>query len=396
MPVVIKLQEWTESAPLALSEPSVRRLAALDHLMEMKPNGGRWTLKPKGIVGRIGLSEGTLDLAPKYPVANLCRMIATVSGVPRLLESTAHMGERGLADLLVAAFVQRTEALLVAGLRRDYIEHCEPLAVLRGRLDLPAHLRRPEALRTTLDCRHEQYTYNSPFNAVLRQTAEACHTRWPEIAGRLLRLRHRLAALPRAALSPADIGRFQYDRLTERYRPVHALCRLILEGTSLDLEGERTLGSSFVIKTWPLFEQFLSCSFRARLGAPWRVETQERTTLDREGAIRIRPDIVVYFGKQEIAVLDAKYKLRSGGAPKPGDAVQVLAYARRYRVRRSWLVYPDKPLGAQVYTSHDRHNEIATYGLDLSSEWHDLEAALDQLAVLVRRSSRSHAATGTA
>jgi len=383
--VVIKLQEWTESAPLALSEPSVRRLAALAPLLEMKPVGGRWTLKPRGIVGRIGLAEHTLDLAPKYPVANLCRMLATISGIPRLLESTALMGDLGLADLLVAAFVQRTEALLAAGLRRDYLEYSEPLAVLRGRLDLPAHLRRPEALRTTLNCRHEQYTHNTPFNAVLRQTADVCHTLWPELAARLLRLRHRLAALPRATLSPADIERFHYDRVTEGYRPVHALCRLILEGTSLDLDGERALGSSFVIRTWPLFEQFLSCSLRARLGAPWRVETQERTTLDRAQAIQIRPDVVVFSGDQAIAVLDAKYKLRSTGAPKPGDAVQVLAYARRYGVRRAWLVYPDKPVEAQIYTSHDRHNEIATYGLSLSSEWHHLEAALDQLAAHVRK-----------
>jgi len=365
----------------------VRRLAEFNKLIEMKPVAGGWTLKPKGVVGRIALPEGILDLAPKYPVTNLCRMIAVVAGIPKLLESTAPMGDGGLADLLVAAFVQRTEALLTAGLRRDYREKSERLEVLRGRLDLPAHLRRPEPLRTSLDCRHEQYTLDSAFNAVLRQTAEACHTRWPSLTGRVLRLRHRLAALPRSSLQPADIARFHYDRLTERYRPVHALCSMILAASRLDLDGQSSTGASFLIEMWPLFEKFVSCSLQARLDAPWRVATQERETLDKEGAIGIRPDMVVYFGTKPMAVLDAKYKVRSKSAPKPGDAVQVLAYARRYGVRRAWLVYPDQPSGERVFVSHDTLNEIASYGLNFDSEWSDLEAALDRLALLVRGGS---------
>ncbi len=373
---------------MALSEPSVRRLAEFDKLIEMKPLGGRWTLKPKGVVGRIALSEGILELSPKYPITNLCRMIEVVAGIPKLLESTAPMGDGSLADLLVAAFVQRTEALLATGLRRDYLEQSERLEVLRGRLDLQAHLRRPEALRTSLDCRHEQYTHDSLFNAVLRQTAESCHPRWPSLAGRVLRLRHRLATLPRSNLSPADIARFRYDRLTERYRPVHALCSLLLAGSRLDLKGQSSPGASFLIEMWPLFEKFLSCSLQARLHAPWRVATQARTTLDKTGAIKIRPDVVVYNGEKPVAVLDAKYKIRSGSAPKPADAVQVFAYARRYGVRRAWLIYPDQPAGEQVYRTHDAHNEIASYGLNFDSEWSQLQAALDRLALLVCEASR--------
>ncbi|HFE46162.1 MAG TPA: hypothetical protein ENJ18_11825, partial [Nannocystis exedens] len=113
------------------------------------------------------------------------------------------------------------------------------------------------------------------------------------------------------------------------------------------------------------------------------VETQETKTLDRAGAINIRPDVVIYFGPRPVGILDAKYKLRSGGAPTASDAVQVLAYSRRYSIRRSWLVYPDQPVGEQVFVTHDKLNEIATYGLNLSSDWGDLEAGLDRLALRI-------------
>lgn len=389
MSTVVQLREWTRSEPMTLSESSWRLLADLDHLIEMKPAvRGRWTLKPKGVVGRIQLPECTLDLTPKYPIANLCRMIAAVAGIPELFEFTTVLSEGGLADLLVAAFVQRAEALLTAGLRRDYMEQHERLAVLRGRLDLPVHLRRPEALRTDLDCRHEEYSLDTPFNAVLRQTAEACYTRWSPLAGRILRLRHRLASLPRATLRPAEIERFRYDRLTESYRPLHALCRLILEGTSLGLGDRQATGASFVIKMWPLFERFVSLSLRERLKPPWRVESQEQVALDRVGAIQIRPDVVVYDRDRPVVVLDAKYTLRDSAAPAPSNAFQVLAYARRYGVRRGWLVYPDRPEGERVFVSHDGHNEIASFGLDLSANWEIVRARLDRLAELMRGAER--------
>ncbi|HVI03132.1 MAG TPA: hypothetical protein VM869_30760, partial [Enhygromyxa sp.] len=319
---------------------------------------------------------------------SLCHMIAAVAGVPRLFESVTALGDGGLPDLLVAGFVQRAEALLSEGLRRDYVERRERLAVLRGRLDLPAHVRRPEALVTDLSCRHEDYTLDTPFNAVLRQTAEACHSRWPSIAGRLLRLRHRLAALPGARLRPEDIDRFRYDRLTEVYRPVHVFCRWILASTQLGLGGEaRAPGASFVVEMAPLFERFVSLSLRARLPPPWHVKLQERVALDQSRAIGLRPDVVVYRGDQPVAVVDAKYKLRDGGGPKNSDAYQLLAYARRYGVKRVWLVYPDDPVGERVLVMHDGTNEIVSVGLDLAAPWENVEAELDRLAASVRAAS---------
>lgn len=385
MDPAIRLHEWTRSTPMALSEASLRVLAELRHLIEVRPDGRRWTLRPKGIVGRLQLREATLELLPKHPVANLCRMLAAVAGVPRLFEPLVALGDGTLPDLLMAAFVQRAEALLTEGLRRDYMERSEPLPVLRGRLDLPAHLRRPEALVTDLRCRHEDYTLDTPFNAVLRQTAEACHSRWPALAGRVLRLRHRLTSLSPVRLRPDEIDRFRYDRLTETYRPVHALCRWILEGTRLGLGGEhRALGTSFVVEMAPLFERFVSLSLRRRLPPPWRVELQERKALDEAHAIEIRPDVVVYREDRPVTVIDAKYKLRRGGVPGNADAYQMLAYAQRYGVRRVWLVYPDQPSGERVLVTHDGANELASVGLDLGTGWDEVEAGLDRLATQVR------------
>jgi len=381
---VVRLREWTHSEPIALSEPSLGVVSGLGDIIELRPAPrGRWTLKPRGIVGRIQLPDCTLDLAPKYPIANLCRVIARVSGIPKLFESTTGMDEGGLTDLLIAAFVRRTEALLSAGLRRNYVEKHERLQVLRGRLDLASHLLQPEPLRTSFDCRHEDYNLHTRFNAVLRQTADACRTHLPALSGRVLRLRHRLASLPRSSFRSGDLDGFQYDRLTESYRPVHRLCRLILAGTGLGLGTAQETGTSFAIKMWPLFERFVSVSLRTRLSAPWRLETQEQVALDRGGAIEVRPDIVVYEGTRPAAIVDAKYVLRDDGTPTSGNAFQVLAYARRYGVRTGWLVYPDRPEGARVFVCHDKQNEVASFGLDLSADWSRVEAGLDQLAAQI-------------
>jgi 5-methylcytosine-specific restriction enzyme subunit McrC len=204
----------------------------------------------------------------------------------------------------------------------------------------------------------------------------------------LLRLRHRLAGLPTARLRPEEIDRFRYDRLTEAYRPVHAFCRWILEGTRLGLGTElRAPGASFVVEMAPLFERFVSLSLRARLRPPWHVKLQERVALDQAHALELRPDVVVYRQDRPVAVVDAKYKLRGGGVPGNPDAYQVLAYARRYGVRRAWLVYPDQPVGERVFVTHDGANEIVSVGLDLGAAWGKVEAELEQLAADVRAAS---------
>lgn len=384
----IQLHEWRSSAPLTLSAASLHQLSELGHLIEIRPApGGRWILRPHGIVGRLQLAEGTLELRPKHPVANLCQLISTVAEVPRLFDPTVAFDEGTLPDLLVAAFVGRAEALVQAGLRRDYRERRERLPVLRGRLDLPAHVRRPEQLVADLSCRHEDYTLDTPFNNVLAQTVAACRSRWPALAARVTRLRHRLSSLAPSDLRPADIAGFRYDRLTEPYRPVHALCRLILAATRLGLGAHDTPGASFIVEMAPLFEKFVSLSLRKRLEPPWRVELQDRTSLDTGGAIEIIPDIVVYRGDRAVAVLDAKYKVRRQGAPSPDDAYQALAYARRHGVRRTWLIFPDRPAGPSVRETHDRANELIDYGLDLGAAWSDVDAALDRLAESMRTSA---------
>ncbi|MGB1016384.1 MAG: McrC family protein, partial [Nannocystaceae bacterium] len=364
---------------MALCEESLHTLAQLGHLVEVRPHNLGWTVKPKGIVGRIQLQEGAFNFNPKLPITNLCRMIAAVAQVPRLFESSVVLGDGSLPDLLIATFVQQTEKLLLEGLRREYIERRERLAVLRGRLDLPAHLRRPEALVTDLSCRHVEYSLDTPFNAVLRQTAEVCQTRWPPLRARMLHLRHRLAVLPKVRLRPEDIDCFSYSRLTEAYRPVHALCRQILQGTQLGLNTTNgTAGGSFIVEVAPLFERFVSRSLQNRLGPPWRVKLQERVALDREHKVEIRPDIVVYHHKKPVAVLDAKYKLRRHGVPKNNsDVYQALAYAQRYATKRVWLIFPDQPRGESILVSHDGNREVVSVGLDLGGDWTEVERAFD-------------------
>lgn len=77
--------------------------------------------------------------------------------------------------------------------------------------------------------------------------------------------------------------RFHYDRLTEPYRPVHALCRWILAGTRLGLGEPHAVGASFVVEMAPLFERFVSLSLRTRLQPPWRARSPWGWISDRIG-----------------------------------------------------------------------------------------------------------------
>jgi 5-methylcytosine-specific restriction enzyme subunit McrC len=377
----IELREY-ETREVALSSATLAYLEQhFPTALVLSPSWrGGVALKATSYVGTIVAPGLEIRIAPKCGTRNVIAMLGWAHRLAKLrpdLVEQEHVDD--LREFLVAILIGHVEDLTRRGMRRGYVERLDDLRVLRGRLQIEKHLRRPPSARLVLPCRFEDYTADLPHNQAIRYTLHRIGAVGrPNLDGRLRRLRAVFSVVSHRPFRGADFETFVYDRLTAHYAPIHGLCRLILEALGAeDDRGAHPMGS-FLVKMDSLFERFTAAWLAARITPPWSVATQDRTPLDLTAHVTMRPDLVLYHRGRARLVADTKYKLAAGD-PNRSDLYQALAYCRALRVRRAVLLYPDLSGPVTSLVTRDRENELHIDGVDLRAPWPIVEANMAAL-----------------
>lgn len=312
---------------------------------------GRYRLTPTGHVGTIVLPTRRLVIRPKIPLANLFHLLDPANPPP-VIDDRAEtvLGTEALnflAGRLARLLAERT----AAGLHRGYAERSERGAFLQGRLDVAAQVRDGGARKDALHCRYEEFTADVPCNRVPKAVAELV-LRSP-LAGERARSAVRQAlggfdGIQAAALGPDSFAEVEPGRLTETYRPLLDLCRLLADGLApAGCEGA-TVCPAFLLDMERVFEGYVTRgiveAFAGR--GRYRVDVQPRHVANRPVAgqpdIHLRPDVVLARDGRPEVVVDAKWKDLAGAAVVTDDIYQVLAYCTALGVSRGTLVYPGR------------------------------------------------------
>ncbi len=375
------LREW-ERREIELDPPTVEALGLeFSHALELLPRGGgRYRVRALSRVGSIVVPDLEIRIRPKCGLRNLFWMLAWTHGLAEHYPELVAIEEvDDIREFLLSILTDQVELLVRRGLRRGYIEEAGDSPMLRGRLDFDRHMRRAHTARLSLPCRYEEYTADLPFNQVIGHTLRRVGTsEHPPLAARLRRLRVAFAHLGTRHFVSSDFDRFEYDRLTEHYRSIHALCRILLDARGgEDVHGELSVGSLLVDMNL-VFERFVAAWLAANLPDPWRVTTQAGRSLDVGGKLSIIPDLLLTRGAELQVVADTKYKAGSRGTPENTDAYQALAYCRALGVRSCVLIYPDHVPRLRFVVT-DGKNEILTKGVTLDGSVPEIEASMQRL-----------------
>ena len=245
-------------------------------------------------------------------------------------------------------------------------------------------MRRPGGRDLRIPCRFEDLTVDLPLNQVIRYTLKVLSPPRSELLRRRLRRLGKLLAPVRPVpFRPDDIDHLDYDRLTAHYKPIHSVCRVLLEARGLDGgAGEYPLGC-YLSNMTSVFGRFVAGWMQENLPAGFMLETQWRGKLDVRGMVGIRPDIILRDRRgRALVAADTKYKDLDGadGTTKAGisssDAYQVLAYCRALGVRAGMLIYPSWRRAPLVTRVWDEANVIAVDGVDVSAPLAALEQRL--------------------
>lgn len=304
-----------------------------------------WELTSQGWVGYVAIAEGhTLWLQPKVEIHNLFRMLEYAYRLKsfRFLEgeiessSLDEFFER-LANVLAKRVLDRARQ----GLYREYIPESNDLPYIRGQMDVRRIVVAPWDVK--LRCHYQVHTSDIEDNQILVWTllritrSDITLTRSLPSVRRAYRTLQ--GAIDLKQFRPQDcIGRL-YNRLSEDYKPLHALCRFFLENTGPTHNiGNRKM-LPFLVNMGQLFEKFVAEWLRLNLSPEWTIESQEKVYIGDDQHWHFAVDIVLYRtdSTEPVCVLDTKYKAKK---PSADDIAQVVAYAGSKGCKHAVLVYP--------------------------------------------------------
>jgi hypothetical protein len=311
---------------------------------------GRYRVTPAGHVGVIVAPHTRLVIRPKVPVRSLFHLLDPAAPLPAVEDEASVEPGTAALDFLAARLAWLLAERAAAGLHRAYAERAEQGPFLQGRLDVPAQLREPAGRKDRLHSSYEEFSADVPCNQVPRATAELVLGS-PLVAGgvraALRQALHGFAGVRSVPLGPDSFQAAQADRLTEAYRPLLDLCRLLADGLAPQESAGPVPCPAFLLDMERVFERYVTAgvvrAFEGRRG--WAVAVQPLHLANEPAAgtpdIPMRPDLLVERGGRRELVVDAKWK-RLTRSLLTADVYQVLAYATALGAGRGVLVYPGK------------------------------------------------------
>ncbi len=182
---------------------------------------------------------------------------------------------------------------------------------MRGRILIGEDLRRNAVMRHRTYCQFSEFTWDVPENRVIRQTVFAMSrlVQGDPLQRRLAMLDRTLGEIDPAPLPLSTFDTFHYHRLNDDYRPIHRLCRLLLEGSSVSETAGETGFRAFLLDMNVLYEQFLSVALAEAMPPGLLLASQRVSHLDQQRWIEIRPDLTLLRAGMPVLIADAKYKL---------------------------------------------------------------------------------------
>jgi 5-methylcytosine-specific restriction enzyme subunit McrC len=352
---------------------------------------GRYRLTPTGHVGVLVTPHCRLVIRPKVSVRSLFHLLDPTGPLPAFADhATVTPGTEAL-HLLARRLAQLLAERAAAGLHRGYAERSGHGAFLQGRLDLPAQLREPPGRKDQIHSRFEEFSVDVPCNQVPRATAELLLQSpliGDEVRGALRRALLDLDGVRSVPLAPEVFAAAAPDRLTEAYRPLLDLCRLLAECLSPAEEAGAVACPAFLLDMERVFERYVTAGVvRAFAGSDrYRVAVQPSHHVSRPVAgqpdLVMRPDITLARDGRLVLVLDAKWK-RLGRSPLTEDVYQILAYCTALDVRRAVLVYPGRRDDTWTYTLTQAAVQVVVYKLRVVGSREACDRSLQRLADLV-------------
>ena len=388
----IDLKEHERSEPERLSAAELRTLQTSELSIGIVPTGdveSEYYLTPGSTVGAVEIGDLSVLIKPKIPIPQLLSLVCYAMSrfVPQrgLFD---YPREYALPDVLALALASAARRAFSRGLLRGYRTEEEALHTVRGRIMFAEQIRRRHGVALPIEVRYDEFTDDIPANRLVKAAAYrlgGMRLRWPAARTGLGWVAAMLDNVSLMEFPPNAVPEVRFDRLNEHYQEVIALSRLVLRHSAFESGRGQVRASGFLMDMNAVFQELVTVALREALGVSER-ELRESSirTLDKEGQVRLRPDLTWWDGGACTFVGDAKYKNIAGERVPNADVYQLLAYVTALDLPGGMLVYAEGEADTATYRVRHSGKRLEVTALDLSGTLDDVLRRVDDIAGTVR------------
>lgn len=391
----IDLQEYVTSEPVRLAAADRDEFRDILPSLTIEPAFGtedEYCLTPGSVIGALEIGELTVSIRPKLNIARVLFLASYAMGAFKLQEMDRFDFKDAptIVEALAAAFAAARRAF-ASGLLHGYRAKEDALLTVRGRIRFNEQIRRQFGVPLPLAVRYDEFTDDILVNRLVKAAAVRLgrmRLRCRRSRTDLLRVCATLDNVSLVEFPAIAVPEVTFDRLSEHYRGVVVLSRLILRNTSVETTRGDIRAPGFLIDMNQVFQGFVTQALREALCVSKRTFRSDNLIphipFDEEGRVRLKPDLSWWDGLTCTFVGDAKYKRINEESIPNADLYQLFAYATALGLPGGLLIYAQgdlKPLSHRVQHLGTR---LETVAINLSGTVDDLLARIKQLARRVR------------
>ena len=393
----LDLREYEASEPFRLSIDERETLRGSLPSLAVEPafdSENTYVLTPGATIGALEIGALSVSIRPKLGIERVLFLASYAMGAFKLRDSERFdfRDEETLVEALVPAFASAARRAFARGLLHGYRTEDEALHIVRGRIRIDEQIRRRLGVSIPLEVRYDEFTDDVLMNRLVKAAAarlSRMHIRSPRSRTDLGWIDARLDNVALVEFSPNAVPEVSFNRLTEHYRDVVALARLILRHSTIETERGATRAAGLLIDMNRVFQDFVTLALREALGlsdSTFRSDGGIRgVTLDEGGNIKLNPDISWWDDQYCTFVGDAKYKrVRDRERVPNADLYQLLAYATALDLPGGLLVYAQGEAEDVAHRVRHTGKQLEVAVLDLSGTIDHVLDCVDTLAKRVR------------
>ena len=397
---VIKLKEYQ-----TYNIDNDNNLLKLEHYL--KKNGLKNVLDIKhrevhsnSYVGFIKCHNLQIEILPKllsndndnFIIRNLIYMLSYTHKLDIHTNNTAILSnsKNPFLEILISQFATSLFENLKRQTPKEYINICENLTYMKGKLDFSNQLRFNSANQAKCYCWYDEFSEDNNLNQLflflstaLYHISENYNTR--KILKQIINLYQDITF---KQITYDTVKNIKLSRNQKCFEKPFNLAKMFLKQSSIDFSKNRIENISLLWDMNVLFEEYVFEVMKRRCPKLKEITSQKGKRLleDIESNKKTRNTFVDILINKEI-VLDTKYKIfKDESCFDNADVFQVMTYCLLHKVKRAILIYPqwdkDHKISRKTYLNNGKNDysiQFATVNLRQDLKQHNIEKELMEI-----------------
>lgn len=325
-------------------------------------------------VGVISVGGLTIEVLPKADAAEdevkwqkaLVQMLKVAHGLPLHEAGHAKLALRrtSVLEYFLRLFVEEVQRLVHQGLVKRYRKQAGVTTALKGRLDLPRHIRHSIVHKERFHVVHQVYDTDHLLHAILKQALALVEdvTRDPITMGLAKDVQWAFEDVRDQRINGASFERLHLDRKSTTYTDTLILAKLILLNYAPDVRGGGDHILSLLFDMNKLFELVVLRSLKRVAAERSGITILGQNSREFWNGQKIRPDILIEQDSVLRCIIDTKWKLPKEDRPADQDLKQMYVYNRQFGSADSVLLYPGNKAGTQRIEYDEDHTGRKDHG----------------------------------